>query len=383
MKRIWLAFLILCMSLGIITAEAAEPFELHMLDVGQGQSVLVEANGHYMLLDGGGRGASSYVVTYLKQQEIERLDVVAVSHYDEDHMAGLIGALSVFRVGTLLLPSYAGSGELYRSFAAAALSNGCKIEHAEAGQSFLLGEADVSVVGPVRADYAAENDRSLAFKITFGKMSCLICGDAERQSEMEMAGSVSDLKSDVYVVNHHGSSTSSTDALLDAVMPAYALLSCGKGNDYGHPAIETLYRLRNHGCQLFRTDCQGAIVAYSDGDDIWFSQEPCDDWTAGSGSVISGDVWAADAPGNTGHFPAELFLDKDFSKQATALEETVKGAGEAQTSCRYICNTKTRKFHYPSCTGAIQMKEENRLYTDSDRDTLVAQGYEPCGICRP
>lgn len=99
-----------------IIAHAAQPFELHLLDVGQGQSVLIEADGHYMLIDGGGRSSSSFVVSYLKQQGIDHLDLIAVSHYDEDHMSGLIGALSVFPDDELLLPSYEGEGSLYQSF---------------------------------------------------------------------------------------------------------------------------------------------------------------------------------------------------------------------------------------------------------------------------
>ena len=78
------------MILSCISVHAAQPFELYLLDVGQGQSVLIEADGHYMLLDGGGRSSSSFVVSYLKQQGIERFDYIALSHYDEDHMSGLV-----------------------------------------------------------------------------------------------------------------------------------------------------------------------------------------------------------------------------------------------------------------------------------------------------
>ena len=96
------------------SAHAAQPFELHLLDVGQGQCALIEADGHYMLMDGGGRSSSSFVVSYLKQQGIEYFDEIALSHYDEDHMSGLVGVLSVFPVNQILLPPYAGEGELYQ-----------------------------------------------------------------------------------------------------------------------------------------------------------------------------------------------------------------------------------------------------------------------------
>ena len=311
-----------------------------------------------MLIDGGGRDASSFVVSYLQQQGVDNLDCIIVSHYDEDHMAGLIGVLSVFRSDIFLAPTYAGEGDLYQALAAAALSNGCTIMHAEAGWQFRIGNANVDVVGPV-GEYTSDNDSSLSVRITYGDTVYLICGDAEQQSELDMVGSGADLNADVYVVNHHGSSTSSMDAFLDAVAPAYALISCGVDNGYGHPAMETLQRLQNHGITMFRTDNQGTIIAYSDGGDIWFNVDPSDDWTAGNGIM---NLEGTDAE---------------------AGEEVTRGMPEEEVTFRYVCNTNTKKFHYPDCKSVNQIKEENRLYTDQSRDDLIAQGYEPCGNCRP
>ena len=160
--------LIVWIALAGVTVHAAQLFEMHLLDVGQGQCVLIEADGHYMLIDGGGRSSSSFVVSYLKQQGIERFDYIALSHYDEDHMSGLVGALSVFPCEQILLPSYAGEGDLYQSFATAAVSNGAGIQHPLAGDTFFLGNAIVEVTGPVRTDYEGENDCSLVFRITYG-----------------------------------------------------------------------------------------------------------------------------------------------------------------------------------------------------------------------
>ena len=157
----------------------AEPFELHVLDVGQGQCVLVEADNHYMLIDGGGRESSSFVVSYLKQQGISKFDYIAVSHFDEDHLAGTIGALSVFEDDMLFLPSYEGEGKIYNSFLAAADSNAGEVCKPNVGDSYQLGGAEIQIVGPV-GDYPIENDRSLAFRIEYGETSYLICGDAEQ-----------------------------------------------------------------------------------------------------------------------------------------------------------------------------------------------------------
>ena len=359
-------FLFLWITLSSNPAGAAQPFELHLLDVGQGQSVLIEADSHYMLIDGGGRNSSSFVVSYLKQQGIDHFDLIAVSHYDEDHMSGLIGSLSVFPDDELLLPSYEGEGSLYQSFSSAAISNGASIQHPQMGDTYQLCGATVEVVGPARFDYELENDRSLAFRISYGDLTCLICGDTEQTSEQDMVSSRENLSADVYVVNHHGSKTSSTDAFLDAVSPSYALISCGLDNSYGHPAQEVLERFQNRSISMYRTDLQGTVVLYSDGSSYWFSQEACQDWTPGTYQPQTREL---PAPGGAGMLNGDLIETEDPAAQAGTY--------------RYVCNTNTMRFHYPDCSSVTQMKEKNRMYTGLSREELMSQGFEPCGNCRP
>lgn len=351
--------LALWMLLAPACASAAQPFELHLLDVGQGQSVLIQADGHFMLIDGGGRFSSSFVVSYLKQQGVDQFDLIALSHYDEDHMSGEIGVLTVFPVETILLPSYEGEGDLYQSFSRAAISSSAQIQHPAFGSEYQLGDAVVEVVGPLRSDYLLENDRSLALRITYGEVTCLICGDAEQTAEMDMVSSETDLSADVYVVNHHGSRTSSSDIFLDAVTPNCALISCGLDNSYGHPAQEVLQRLQERGIQMYRTDLQGTIVLYSDGNTCWFDQDPCQDWTPGT-------------------YREEAMRSPE--------SEVAAPAGSDDTAAReylYVCNTNTWKFHYPDCPSVAKMKEKNRINSSLSRDELIAQGYQPCGNCHP
>ena len=338
---------------------AAEQFELHVLDVGQGQSVFIESDNHFMLIDGGGREASSFVVSYLKQQGVEKLDCAAVSHYDEDHMAGMIGVLKVFPCDILLVPTYEGSGELYQSLATAALSNGCVIMHGETGMEFPVGNADSEIIGPVRTDYSSDNDMSLCFKICFGDRKCLICGDAEQTSERDIVSEGVDLAADVYVVNHHGSSTSSTEGFVDAVSPSYAVISCGRDNSYGHPTMEVLQRLQNHGADIYRTDEQGTVIVYSDGQSMWFDEEPSNNGSGGTTFVS---------------------LDMEDVENNSPVSRLVPAQTE---SVQYVCNRSTGKFHYPNCESVNQMNEANRLNTNLDRDELIAEGYEPCGNCNP
>ena len=363
--------LLICLFLWHGMIQAAEPFELHVLDVGQGQGILVEADGHYMLVDGGGRMASSFVVSYLKERRISKLDCVIASHYDEDHMAGLVGVLSAFPDDLFLAPDYAGQGALYDSLASAALSNGCVMMHARSGMTFGLGGARVEIVGPVSAGNANENDRSVAVRISYGDTAYLICGDTEQQGEMDMVASRADITADLYVVNHHGSSTSSIDAFLDAVTPTYAVISCGTGNAYGHPSIETMQRLQSREIQMYRTDRQGTIVAYSDGEDIWMSTYPCEDWSAGT--LTSQEERTVDTA-------AEGSLEEN---EADELLIQAQPKEMQDASMQYVCNTSTKKFHYPDCKSVSQMKEENRLYTELSREELIAEGYKPCGNCKP
>ena len=353
--------LIVWIALAGVTVHAAQLLELHLLDVGQGQCVLIEADGHYMLIDGGGRSSSSFVVSYLKQQGIERFDYISLSYYDEDHMSGLVGALSVFPCEQILLPSYAGEGDLYQSFATAAVSNGAVIQHPLAGDTFFLGNATVEVMGPVRTDYEGENDRSLVFRITYGDVSCLVSGDAEQESEWDMVNSRRDFSADIYVAGHHGSRTSTTEPFLDGVSPTYALISCGQNNSYGHPTVEVLQRLQERDIEMYRTDLQGTVILYSDGNSIWSDQDPCQDWTPGS------------YDGQTRLVPVEGWFGGNG-------DETIDDSTE---EFQYVCNTNTKKFHYPSCDSVNQMNENNRVNTNLSRDELIAQGYQPCGNCRP
>ena len=163
-----------------------------------------------------------------------------------------------------------------------------------------------------------------------------------------MAASGQDLSCDVYVVGHHGSSSSTSEELLEEASPRYAFLSVGAGNAYGHPTEQTMTALQQHGVALYRTDTQGEVTVYSDGENCWFSTNPCEDWTLGSQT-------APDTP------------------LATALPQ----------SARYVLNTHTKKFHYPDCPSVEQMSDKNKDFTDATREELISRGYTPCGRCDP
>lgn len=255
--------------------------EVHFLDVGQGSACLVESEGHYMLIDGGDRDASSFVVAYLRDQGVEKLDYIIASHYDADHISGLVGALNVYPIEKIVCPDYETDTRIFASLMQKIEENGCQVVHPQVGDEYSLGEAVFTVVAPVENDYEDDNNRSIGIRLVHGSNSFLMLGDAEQESEADICSSGEKLQSDVYLVSHHGSSSSTTDGLLSRVKPATAVISVGKDNAYGHPHSQTMARLEAAGVQLYRTDVQGTLTAVSDGEKLEWSQDPCMDFTSG------------------------------------------------------------------------------------------------------
>ena len=323
-------------------------FSLTMLDVGQGLSVLVQADGEYLLYDGGGRGASSYVVAYLQQHGVTELEWLVASHYDEDHISGLVGTLHTTPVEQALMPDYTTDTQIYQSLQNVLAEKAVTVTYPAQGDTFSLGSAEIQIVGPQNYDYDSDNSNSLCLLIEYGDFRCLLTGDAEQDAERDMTTSGRDLSCDVYVVGHHGSSSSTSEELLEAASPRYAFLSVGAGNAYGHPTEQTMTALQQYGVALYRTDKQGEVTVYSDGENCWFSTSPCEDWTPGSQT-------APDTP------------------LVTAPPQ----------SARYVLNTHTKKFHYPDCPSVEQMSDQNKDFTDATWEELISRGYTPCGRCDP
>ena len=240
-------------------------FEVHFLDVGQGLSVLVRSGEHTLLYDGGDRDASSYVVSYLQRQNISSLDYVIASHYDADHLSGLIGALNNFSVDTVLGPDYVHDSKTYASFMKAVSLSGNTVEHPSVGDTYSLGSSSFTVLAPQKTG-SDSNNNSIVIRLVNGQNSFLLTGDAESGSEEEMCLTGLNLYSDVLCPGHHGSSSSTSALFLSYVQPEYAVISVGADNDYGHPHRETLQRLDDAGVSVYRTDQLGTIIAYSDGE---------------------------------------------------------------------------------------------------------------------
>lgn len=330
-------------------------FSLTMLDVGQGLSILIGADDHYMLYDGGGRESSSFVVSYLKKNNISTLDYIIASHYDEDHISGLIGVLNTTTIDQALIPNYVASTQTYNSFTTKLETTGTEYSFPTVGDTYTLGKAQFQIIGPRDYNHSDDNDCSISIRIQYGSVSCILTGDSTEHGEAYMLSAGLTIDSDLYVVGHHGSASSSSDAFLDAVAPKYAFVSVGKDNTYGHPTERVLASLRNRNVELFRTDIQGSVTAFSDGSEWWFDTNPCDEWTIGNESK------------------------KETAAPPVASDNTT----ETSAISTYVLNLHTKKFHFPDCPSVSRMKDDNKETVSSTREELINQGYSPCGNCLP
>ena len=316
--------------------------KIHFLDVGQGACALIESDGHYMLIDGGGRDASSFTVSYLAQLGIEKFDYLVATHFDEDHIAGLVGVFNKFAVGTVLEPSYKADKSIYTSFKEAEKKSGAEVIIPEPGAEYTLGDAKFTVLAPKKPENSTdegtalnsseENNQSICVLLKNGDNKVLFTGDAEQEEERYLIESGRDIRADVYLVGHHGSSSSSSELLLDAVRPKYAVISCGTGNDYGHPTQEVLDRLWDKDVSVFRTDEQGNIIMTSDGKEITWSTSPSETWAPG--------VVPANAP----------------DRNTESVEKTGTDTAENNQTAEslYVLNNNTMKFHHFIVPGAAQ-----------------------------
>lgn len=327
------------------TPEVTEELEVHFLDVGQGDCTLLLCGGEAMLIDAGDNDQGAKIQNYLQKQNVESLKYVVCTHPDEDHIGGMDVILYKFDCETILMTEEEKDTNTYRDVVDTMENRGYGRTLPVVGQQYTLGDAVFTILGPSGLSDDSNNN-SIALLLSHGSSKILFTGDAEEEEEEKMldSGMLPDV--DVYKAGHHGSRTSSSEKLLETISPEYAVISCGEGNSYGHPHAETMNHFRAMGVQVFRTDEQGSIVLASDGSEISWNCSPSDTWVAGEPTGSA-------------------------------------GAGQQEKTVSYICNTNTKKFHYPECPSVKQMKDENKLPTNAAREELIGQGYDPCKKCKP
>ncbi len=307
---------------------------VQFIDVGQADCALLQCDGQFMLIDGGNRDDSQLVVSFLEQQGVKELAAVVCTHAHEDHVGGLPAVLAVYPTKAVYAPTKTYSSNIFDKFVYYTDQQGLEITIPTPGDRFSLGQAEVTVLGPVKS-YAETNDTSIVLRVTYGETSFLFTGDMETVAENDMLdyweGKV-DWKTDVLKVGHHCSNSSTSYRFLNEVNPTYGVISLGKDNSYGHPHKEPMSRLNQAGVTILRTDEFGTIQALSDGKEVTLT-------------------W----------------------QNQSAVPENAEPTAQV-----FIGNKNSKKFHAPDCANLPS--DKNAVEFTSYQEAVDA-GYAPCGSC--
>ncbi|WP_139904644.1 ComEC/Rec2 family competence protein [Clostridium thermarum] len=249
--------------------EKNDILRVHFIDVGQGDSTLLQVNGFNVLIDAGPNSASHKLLPYLKGNNVENIDYVIATHPDEDHIGGMDEVIKNFNIGILYAPKLTKDTDTFISMVKALKSKGLKINVALDDIALNLGEDIIlNFLAPIEENYEEVNNYSVVTKLTYKNISMLFMGDAENLVEAQLLRDKVDIDTDVIKIGHHGSSSSTSDDFLRVVSPEYAIISCGKNNRYKHPHKETINKLENAKVGIYRTDLLGTIIISSDGNNI-------------------------------------------------------------------------------------------------------------------
>ncbi len=240
-----------------------EALQAHYIDVGNADCALVRQGDANLLIDAGERGDGEKIVSYLREQGVEKLDLVIATHPHADHIGGMATVIRAFPVETFVMafmPDAATpTSAVYLSMLEALDDRGVSPEEATVGARRMLGEATVELLGPVE-ESDEPNNMSVVTRVSFGGKRFLFMGDAESAAEEALLSRWPLLTADVLKVGHHGSKTATSEALLTQISPSLAVIPCGAGNSYGHPDAAVLERLIAAEVKVLRNDLCGTVV---------------------------------------------------------------------------------------------------------------------------
>lgn len=262
------------------TKEVTSDLEVHFIDVGQGDSVLLTCDGEAMLIDAGTNSMGDKVTDYIQYLGIDRLEYVVATHPDADHIGGIDTVLKSIECDMVIMTDEKKDTMTYQEVEDIIEEKNIERHSPKVQESFDLGCSTVTVLGPVELGEDSNNN-SIVLLVTHGNEKFLFSGDAETEEMEEICSEGMSFKANVYKASHHGSSTGVDEKFLSRVSPEFAVISCGEDNSYGHPHAELLNYLRSNNIAVFRTDEQGTIVAVSDGDSITWNCSPSESWQSG------------------------------------------------------------------------------------------------------
>lgn len=247
--------------------------EIHFIDVGQADCVLLVDGEDVMMIDAGNNGDDDVIVQYLENLNIETIDHFVLTHPHEDHIGSADVVINTFNVENVYMTEYPATSKTYKDVITAINNAAIAPHYVEEAINFEFGDAIIDMYPPFDINTKETNDSSIIVKVTHGDDTMLFSGDTEFAAEKELLTMDYDLSADLFKANHHGSGGSNSYVWLREVNPQYVVIQCGVDNTYGHPHEEALSRFNDVGAIIYRNDTMGTIVAYSSGEGIAFDKE--------------------------------------------------------------------------------------------------------------
>lgn len=241
---------------------------VHYIDVGQGDSILIQHEDTNILIDAGSRSESHKLVTYLKSTAIESVDIFVATHPHEDHIGGFIELVNHFEIKAVYDSGFVHTTKTFNNYLTVIDNNEIPFKLARRGDTlFESNDLHIEILHPavLKEDI---NGSSIVLLMKYQELTFLFMGDVEKNEEEELLQMYPHLYADVIKIGHHGSSTSSTDAFIKKVNPEISVVMVGENNKYNHPNESVINRLEFYGSKVYRTDLHGTVVIHTDGQKI-------------------------------------------------------------------------------------------------------------------
>lgn len=264
---IFLAVIALFQNFGVFP-ENVNPYAdgevyLHVINVGQGSSTLIQKGNEAILIDAGESDYGQYVSDYINSCAVDSLKYVVASHPHSDHIGGLPKVLANIEVQELLMPEidekYLPTTKVYERLLDTIIDEDITASYCEVGDVYTLDGIKMQILGPVKQTDNL-NNMSAICRISVGETDIMVLGDAEKQELNSVYSYGGSFESEILIMGHHGSRISIHEKFLAEVDPLEAVISCGKNNSYGHPHTETIDYLMRNDIEYWRTDYSGDIV---------------------------------------------------------------------------------------------------------------------------
>ncbi|MBR3967077.1 MAG: MBL fold metallo-hydrolase [Clostridia bacterium] len=244
--------------------------ELHIIDVGQGDSVLIKTKAGNILIDAGTGESEEALSHYLYSVGVDSFEYCIFTHPHEDHIGGADMIMENYDVRNVIISPAVTDTVTFERLIDALERSDANIIEAVPDSKYSVGDVEIMIMGPIELEDRDLNNSSVITRVSYGAVRMMFTGDAEKKQENDILHrySVFDLDCDFLKMGHHGSSTSSSEDFVFAVSPYLAAISCGMDNEYGHPHSEILSLLEREEIEYHRTDLMGDIVYVCDGKNL-------------------------------------------------------------------------------------------------------------------